>query len=130
MPKILKYYLQLNLCYRLFAQSTLQLGSISQQIHSFLGKEPVFTSFFYKSFQKYFSSTLLNGNFSKKHLEYSLKALKSTLNIQKSSKKQLKAREKFSHYVLFSLLTGLFLTFDNTVTVLLAQFHYIIKSLI
>jgi hypothetical protein len=129
MPQILKYYLQISLYYGLFAQSTLQFGKIPQKIHSVFGKVPVFTSFFYKSSQIHSKSTLQNSEYLKKYSTYTLKALKSTLNIQKSSKKQLKARGKLSFYVLFPLLTGLFLIFDNTVTVLLAQFHYITKSL-
>jgi len=44
-----------------------------------------------------------------------LKALKSTLNIQKSYKKHSKALKKYSLYLLFSILTGLFYAFNNTV---------------
>jgi hypothetical protein len=61
---------------------------------------------------------------------YTQKALKSTLNIQKSPKKLLKALKKYSLYLLFSLFSGLFFAFINAVIVTLALFYVIIKSIV
>jgi hypothetical protein len=111
MPKILNYPLQVSLYHGLIASCTQQFLNTYSNLLSIFGKELWYVSFSAQNTQKLVKCILQNRVYSQKYSTYSSKVLKSTLYIQKSTQKQLKARRKLSCYVLFALLTVLFLAF-------------------
>ena len=114
MPKISKFSLKTSLYYRLIARCTQQFLNTHSNLLSIFGTELWFVSFSAQSTQKFVKYTLQNRVYSQKHSTYFSKVLKSTLDIQKSTQKQLKVLDKRSFYRLFSAFIGLFTLNLNT----------------
>jgi hypothetical protein len=68
---------------------------------------------FYRELQKHLKSTLQNRQYSKKHLIYVLKELKSSLYNLKRNRKPLKALEKYPVNLLFSIFLVCYCLFFN-----------------
>jgi hypothetical protein len=113
MPKIFKFYLQISLRCGLIAHCTLLFLKTHSNLLSILGK--ALRNFFvtFQNSQIQAKYTLQNKKELTKHLEYTLEALKSSLNIQKSTQKHSKALIKYSLSLLFPINSELFTVISN-----------------